>query len=109
MRITGSVSSSRLLENQDFSRTRLITSLETHQFVIGGVGVIIGVRLGHAHGHTVGKYGEKNENIKGLEDPVKGPTVRKAPRTPRSQWAEKHRGKDISTPPGPAQPCGWGC
>lgn len=53
--------------------------------MIGSVGVVIGVRLGDAHGHTVGKYGEKNEDIKGLEGSVKGLTARKAARTPTSR------------------------
>lgn len=41
---------------------------ETHQLVIGGVGVVVGVRLGDAHGHTVGKNGKQDENIKRLKD-----------------------------------------
>lgn len=54
--------------------------------MVGGVGVVVGVGLGDAHGHTVGKYGEKNENIEGLEDWVKGRTGRKAARTRRRRW-----------------------
>lgn len=42
--------------------------VETHQLVIGGVGVVIRVRLCDAHGYTVGENGKKNENIKGPED-----------------------------------------
>lgn len=52
--------------------------LETHQLVIGGVGVVVGVGLGDAHGHAVGEYGEEDENVKGLEDSVKGGTAWKA-------------------------------
>lgn len=54
----------------------------THQLVIGGVGVVVGVRLGDAHGHAVGEYGEENENIKGLEDSVKGSNGRGARQSP---------------------------
>lgn len=35
-----------------------VSPLETHQFVIGRVGVIIRVWLGDAHGHTVGENGK---------------------------------------------------
>ncbi|TNN73251.1 hypothetical protein EYF80_016414 [Liparis tanakae] len=41
---------------------------QTHQLVVGRVGVVIGVRLGDAHGHAVGKNGQQNENIKWLEE-----------------------------------------
>lgn len=57
---------------RDPSRTLTVRHGETHQLVIGGVGVVVGVRLGDAHGHAVGEYGEENENIKGLEGSVKG-------------------------------------
>lgn len=40
---------------------------ETHQLVIGGVGVVVGVRLCDAHGDTVGENGKKNKNVKGSE------------------------------------------
>lgn len=46
--------------------------------MIGGVGVVVGVGLGDAHGHAVGEYGEENENVKGLEDSVKGGTARRS-------------------------------
>lgn len=52
--------------------------LETHQLVIGGVGVVVGVGLGDAHGHAVGEYGEEDENVEGPEDSVKGGTARNA-------------------------------
>lgn len=49
--------------------------VETHQLVIGGVGVVIRVRLCDAHGYTVGENGKKNENIKGPEDGSQGDNV----------------------------------
>lgn len=80
--------------------------LETHQLVIGGVGVVVGVGLGDAHGHAVGEYGQEDEDVKGLED-----SLRVEPGEPSVTCGDglRTQEKDISTPPGPAPPCGWGC
>lgn len=39
--------------------------------MVGGVGVVVRVRLGDAHRHAVGENRDEDENVKGPEDAVK--------------------------------------
>lgn len=84
--------------------------------MVGSVGVVIGVRLGDAHGHTVGKNSEQNENIERPEGCGQGYNTHVMPQHKINKglfmwWGTNmpDTQKDISTPPGPELPCGWGC